>query len=101
TPVFAYSAAATNDGMFAVLGRFAVLPMTLFAGALFPVDLMPAPARALAYVSPLWHAVELTRAATLGTGTASGVPAHVGCLGVWAVAGSLLARRLFIRRLVD
>jgi lipooligosaccharide transport system permease protein len=99
TPVFAYSAAISNDGLFAVLLRFGVIPMTLFAGVFFPVDQMPWAARWLAYVSPLWHGVELCRAATLGTGT--NVPVHVGCLLAWSAGGYALARRLFIRRLTD
>jgi lipooligosaccharide transport system permease protein len=40
-PVFAYSASIGNDGLFAVLFRFAVIPMTLFAGVFFPVGSLP------------------------------------------------------------
>jgi lipooligosaccharide transport system permease protein len=100
-PVFAYSATIRTEGLFAVLFRFAIVPMTLFAGVFFPVGSLPLAARLLAYVSPLWHGVELTRAATLGTSTAWGVWAHVGCLLAWGVAGCLLARYRFTRRLVD
>lgn len=100
-PVFAYSASIRTDGLFAVLFRFAVIPMTLFAGVFFPVDKLPLWARTLAYVSPLWHGVELTRAATLGTATAWGAWAHVGYLGAWSVAGYLLATRRFRRRLAQ
>jgi lipooligosaccharide transport system permease protein len=101
TPCFAFSASVRQDGMFAVLFRFAVVPMTLFAGVFFPVSSMPLAARVLAYVSPLWHAVELVRAATLGTATAWGVPAHVGVLAGWAVLGYLLALRRFTRKLAS
>jgi lipooligosaccharide transport system permease protein len=100
-PCFAFSASVGQDGMFAVLFRFAVVPMTLFAGVFFPVSSMPAAARVLAYVSPLWHAVELTRAASLGTSTAWGVPAHLGVLVGWAVLGYLLALRRFTRKLAS
>jgi lipooligosaccharide transport system permease protein len=100
-PIFAYAATISTDGMFAVLFRFAVVPMTLFAGVFFPVDSLPLAARVLAYVSPLWHGVELTRAATLGTPTAWGGWAHVGFLVVWSVAGYLLAVHRFSRRLAD
>jgi lipooligosaccharide transport system permease protein len=100
-PVFAYSATIKTDGMFAVLFRFAVIPMTLFAGVFFPVDSLPLAARVLAYASPLWHGVELTRAATLGTPTAWGVWAHVGYLVAWSVAGYLLATYRFTRRLAE
>ena len=65
-PVLAYAASIKSDNMFALLFRFGVIPMTLFAGVFFPVEAMPTVARWLAYVSPLWHGVELCRAATLG-----------------------------------
>jgi lipooligosaccharide transport system permease protein len=101
TPVFAYSATIKSDGLFAVLFRFAVVPMTLFAGVFFPIDTMPTAGRVLAYVSPLWHGVELTRAATLGTATAWGVWAHVGYLALWGIVGYLLTVRCFRRRLAE
>jgi lipooligosaccharide transport system permease protein len=100
-PVFAYSATIRTESMFPVLLRFAVVPMTLFAGVFFPVDSLPLAARALAYMSPLWHGVELVRAATLGTATAWGVWAHLGYLVVWSVAGLLLAAYRFSRRLAE
>ncbi|MBT8223899.1 MAG: ABC transporter permease [Dactylosporangium sp.] len=99
--VFAYSAVISTEGLFAVLFRFVMVPMSLFAGVFFPVDAMPAPARVLAYLSPLWHGVELCRAATLATSTAWGVPVHAGYLLLWSVAGFLIARRVFVRKLTD
>jgi lipooligosaccharide transport system permease protein len=98
-PIFAYSASISSDTLFAVLFRFVIIPMTLFAGVFFPVGSMPAPARVLAYVSPLWHGVELARAATLGVAPAWGVWVHVGVLLLWGTAGCLLAVRQFRRRL--
>jgi lipooligosaccharide transport system permease protein len=101
TPVLAYSATIKHDAMFAILFRFLVIPATLFAAVFFPVEQLPAAARWLAYLSPLWHGVELTRAATLGTPTALGWMWHVVFLAAWAVVGSLIARRQFNRRLTD
>jgi lipooligosaccharide transport system permease protein len=100
-PAFAYAASISNDGMFAVLLRFAVVPMTLFAGVFFPVDTLPLAPRLLAYVSPLWHGVELCRAATLGMDTAWGAGIHVAYLAVWAAGGLWLAWWRFTKRLVD
>src|SRR4029453_2867950 len=40
-PVMAYAASIKSDNMFALLYRFAVIPMTLFAGVFFPVAQMP------------------------------------------------------------
>ena len=99
--VLAYSASIKSDNMFALLYRFAVIPMTLFAGVFFPVANMPTLARWIAYVSPLWHGVELCRSATLGLPSALPVVAHVGYLGLWAVAGYALACSRFAKRLRD
>jgi lipooligosaccharide transport system permease protein len=100
-PVLAYSASISSDNMFAILFRFAVIPMTLFAGVFFPVDEMPLLARWLAYVSPLWHGVELCRSATLGLASALPAVWHVAYLALWAVIGYGLACRRFEKKLTD
>jgi lipooligosaccharide transport system permease protein len=100
-PIFAYSASISNDNLFALLYRFGVIPMTLFAGVFFPVDSLPLAARLLAYVSPLWHGTELCRAATMGTPTAWGSGAHIGYLLLWIAVGYPLAVARFSRRLTD
>lgn len=100
-PVLAYSASIRRDGWFALLFRFGVIPMTLFAGVFFPVEQLPLAARWVAYVSPLWHGVELSRAATLGLPTAIGWLGHAAYLVLWAGAGYLLAVHRFTRRLTD
>jgi lipooligosaccharide transport system permease protein len=100
-PTFAYAAWISNDGMFAVLLRFAVIPMTLFAGVFFPVDSLPLVPRWLAYASPLWHGVELGRASTLGVETAWGWATHAGYLVAWCVVGYWLALFRFNRKLSD
>jgi len=100
-PVFAFAASIGNDGMFAVLLRFGVIPMTLFAGVFFPVDTLPLLPRWLAYASPLWHGVELGRASTLGVDTAWGWGTHVAYLVAWCVAGYWLALFRFNRKLSD
>jgi lipooligosaccharide transport system permease protein len=100
TPVFAYSSWVSSDNYLSLLFRFAVIPMSLFAGVFFPVESLPVGLRWLAYVSPLWHGVDLCRAATLGTAPDWSAPGHLLYLGAWAVGGWLLARLRFRRRLV-
>jgi Nod factor-specific ABC transporter NodJ protein len=100
-PTCAFAAGIDSDAYFPLLFRFVLIPSTLFAGVFFPVGQLPAVARALAYASPLWHAVELNRAATLGGAPPWPVWAHVGYLLVWAVAGLVWARYAFRRRLWD
>lgn len=99
TPMFAYSSTIRSDSYLALIFRFAVIPMTLFAGVFFPVESLPGPLRWLAYVSPLWHGVDLCRAATLGVAPAWSVTGHVLYLAAWAVAGWFLAYARFRRRL--
>jgi ABC-type polysaccharide/polyol phosphate export permease len=98
-PTTAFSASIDNDGYLQLLFRFAVVPATLFSGVFFPVEAMPAVLRPLAYVSPIWHGVELNRAAILGTPLAWPAAAHVAALLVWTAAGFTLAHRAYRRRL--
>ena len=49
---------------------------------------------------PLWHGVDLTRAATLGAPPDWSLTGHVLYLAVWAAGGAMLAARQFSRRLV-
>jgi lipooligosaccharide transport system permease protein len=100
TPSFAYSASVSSDNWLVMLFRFGVIPMTLFAGVFFPVESLPTGLRWLAYASPLWHGVDLCRAATLGVAPSWSVPGHLLYLAAWALVGALLAHRAFRRRLV-
>ncbi|SCG73426.1 lipooligosaccharide transport system permease protein [Micromonospora siamensis] len=99
-PTFGYASAVSSDTYLALLFRFAVIPMSLFAGVFFPVESLPTVLRWFAYATPLWHGVDLCRAATLGVAPAWSVTGHLLYLAVWAVAGWLLALRGFRRRLV-
>jgi lipooligosaccharide transport system permease protein len=99
-PTFAYSATIRSDSYLAILGRLGVIPMALFSGVFFPVGQLPVALRWIAYVLPLWHGVDLNRAATLGVPTAWPVAAHLLYLAAWAAAGWWLAVRAFTRRLV-
>jgi lipooligosaccharide transport system permease protein len=102
-PVFAF--AATVEGStnyFAFLQRFIVIPMSLFAGVYYPVSSLPIGVQPLAWISPLWHGVEICRAATHADhGSAWALLGHIAYLLVWAVVGLWLALRQFRRRLSD
>jgi len=75
-----------------------VFPLFLFSGTFFPVSLLPDWARWLVVFSPLWHAVELCRAATTGHGSWADV-GHVAALGACLLAGAWWGHRTFTRRL--
>ncbi|MFC4534874.1 ABC transporter permease [Sphaerisporangium dianthi] len=100
-PTMAFAAGVDNDGYFALVFRFVMIPASLFSGVFFPVEQMPALARPLAYLSPLWHGVELNRSATLGTAPSWPVAAHVAYLLAFAAAGTLWAFHAFRKRLQD
>jgi lipooligosaccharide transport system permease protein len=104
-PVTAFAATIENDSYFSLLFRFGLIPATLFSGVFFPVTQLPALFRPLAYLSPLWHGVVLSRSATLGE-----IPAgeswwtmllHAAYLVLWGVVGVWLAVWRFGKRLQD
>ena len=78
--------------------RLAVFPLFLFSGTFFPVSLLPDWSQWLVVLSPLWHAVELCRAATTGNGSWVDL-AHVAVLCACIAAGARWGHRTFTRRL--
>jgi len=104
-PVTAFAASIENDSYFSLLFRFGLIPATLFSGVFFPVTQLPELFRPLAYLSPLWHGVVLSRAATLGElppgETWLAMLGHVGYLVLWGVVGLALAVWRFGKRLQD
>lgn len=97
-PISAWTASVDRETLFFGLQRFVVTPMYLFAGAMFPISQLPRPFRAVAYVTPLYHGVALSRGFALGT-IDSAAFVHVAVLCVFVVAGYLWARRTYPRRL--
>jgi lipooligosaccharide transport system permease protein len=95
----AYSAVLENDYGFAVLMRFIVVPLFLFGGVFYPVTQLPLVLEQLAYLTPLWHGVALSRELALGTATVGSVLVHVAYLTVWIVVGFAFAVRNYQRRL--
>lgn len=98
-PVAAFAATTQNDAGFAALFRFVVTPLFLFGGVFFPVEQLPPVLEQLAYGTPLWHGVALSRGLALGTSTAGGVLLHVAYLSAWIAVGVWLAARAYRRRL--
>jgi lipooligosaccharide transport system permease protein len=66
-PIMAYVATLEQDtGQIAMLMRFVLLPMTLFSGTFFPLANMPVFLQWIGWISPLWHATELSRVFSYG-----------------------------------
>lgn len=98
-PLTAFSASRETDQTFPLVMRLMVMPMFLFSGTFFPLDQLPAGLRPLAWVTPLWHAVELTRGATTGSLGVAGGLGHAAFLVACVVAGAWWGARIFTRRL--
>ncbi len=98
-PVAAFAITRRIEMSIAAFYRFVVLPMSLFSGAFFPVSQLPVGVEQAAYMTPLWHGVDLCRDLALGEAAVASSLGHVAYLTLWLVGGYLLALRLYSRRL--
>ena len=98
-PMAAWTATRDSEASFPAILRFGLIPMFLFAGAFYPVDQLPAWLRPVAYVTPLYHGVELCRDAVLDRLGAGRATMHIGVLLGFIVVAWLMARRTFTNRL--
>lgn len=67
TPIAAYAATRTTMNSFNYIFRFLITPLFLFSGTFFPIESLPSFLQPIAWLSPLWHGVELCRMLMLGT----------------------------------
>ena len=78
------------------------MPLFLFSGTFFPVDQLPDWLQPLCWLSPLWHGVELCRAATTGSvDWVAAVGARRGAGRRVVVAGWHWGTRTFTRKLTQ
>lgn len=98
-PVSAYAAWLNDDHGLSNLFRFGIVPMFLFSGTFFSITQLPGWMQPIAYLVPLWHGVELTRAAALGFATTFPPIIHVAYLLAWVAGGTFVAFRTFRRKL--
>ena len=101
-PLSAFAATRETDHSFPLVMRFLALPMFLFSATFFPLSQLPAALRPLAWLSPLWHGVELCRDATTGTlgpGGIAGAVAHLLVLLTYLGLGCWWGVRTFRDRL--
>ena len=98
-PVVAYAAVVENDAGFAMLMRFVITPLFLFGGVFYPVQQLPLLLQQLAYLTPLWHGVALSRGLALGTVSAGAALGHALYLCAWIAGGTWVAARNYQRRL--
>jgi lipooligosaccharide transport system permease protein len=98
-PVSAIAVAAERDP-FNPLFRFGIIPMFLFSGTFFPVTQLPHGLREIAYATPLWNAVDLTRHLTFGNVHAERALLHVAYLALWIAVGVAITYRAHRRKLI-
>lgn len=98
--VTAYTARLKNETGLASMFRFAIVPMFLFSGTFFPIEQLPSFMQPLAYVTPLWHGVELCRGFALGIDFTVHPLVSIAYLVGWMVVGAILAIRILRRRLI-
>ena len=101
-PLAAFSATQKNPNKFSAIFRFGITPLFLFSGTFFPISSLPSQFQALAWLTPLYHGVALTRGLSLGTIGADPAAAaiHVLYLGVLTGVGAWLLVRTVTARLI-
>jgi lipooligosaccharide transport system permease protein len=99
-PIAAYSATQRDANGFNALFRFGVIPLFLFSGTFFPIEQLPGILQPVAYVTPLWHGVDLCRSLALGTAEPLLALVHVAYLGTMTALGVAAAFVAFQRGLV-
>jgi lipooligosaccharide transport system permease protein len=102
--VTAYTVTRENEISLSTLFRFGIIPLFLFSGTFFPISQLPQPLQVVAYLTPLFHGVELVRKIALpgaGSSIVTSLPVwvHVAYLTVMAVTGIVLASIWLGRRL--
>ncbi len=101
-PIAAFAATQRTINKFNSIFRFGITPLFLLSGTFFPIATLPAVIQPIAWLSPLWHGVSLSRALAYGTIVDEPLMAlaHVAVLVGLVVAGTLWAARTFEARLV-
>ena len=85
---------------FSMIFRFVIMPLYLFSGTFFPIERLPQVLQVLAWATPLYNGVALTRDLTLAVAEPIPSLAHAGILFLYVAVGLLLARRGLRERLV-
>jgi lipooligosaccharide transport system permease protein len=100
-PITAYAATQKTMQTFSYLFRFGITPLFLFSGTFFPIEQLPVFIRPLAWVTPLYHGVALTRSLALGVAFDDPASAviHLAVLVAFTGAGVVLTLVAFRRRL--
>jgi lipooligosaccharide transport system permease protein len=99
-PITAWVATLEEETGISSLFRFGIVPLFLFSGTFFPITQLPTWLQPLAFITPLWHGVELAR----GAAAVPGSPhfpwwVHTAVLSGFVVVGAVLSVRNLGRRM--
>jgi lipooligosaccharide transport system permease protein len=99
--IMPYTASIEEDkGQMAMIQRFGILPMFLFSGTFFPLDVLPIYLQWIGWISPLWHGTELGRVVSYGAVEPIWLTvAHILYLLALSIVGWRLTQRVVTRRL--
>lgn len=97
--MMAYAATLKNSANFSIVFRFIMTPLFLFSGVFFPIARLPHALQVVAWFTPLFHGVELTRGLTLHTIHSPVWIVHVAYLLLMLAVGTGFSFRTFRRRL--
>jgi lipooligosaccharide transport system permease protein len=98
-PIAAWTSTRTTGDSFTAIFRFGVMPMFLFSGAFYPIKQLPDWLEPVAWLTPLWHGVELCRGMVLGGLPGAETVGHVAALMAYVVIGWTVCTITFRRRL--
>jgi lipooligosaccharide transport system permease protein len=101
-PIAAFAATQKTPNTFATIFRFGITPLFLFSGTFFPISSLPPLLQSIAWLTPLYHGVSLTRGLSLGTAVDDPVAMVVDViyLGTLTIVGAYLTIRSLQRRMV-
>jgi lipooligosaccharide transport system permease protein len=100
-PMAAWTATQKDEQSFSIIFRFIITPLFLFSGTFFPIEQLPEAVRSVAWLTPLFHGVALTRSLAIGHDLDPLTLAiHALVLVALAGIGTAIAFRTFRNRLV-
>jgi lipooligosaccharide transport system permease protein len=97
--LIAFTATQRNDVGFSAVFRFIINPLFLFSGTFFPLSQLPDQVEWVAWLTPLYHGVELTRGLVLDRLDPLAAPLHLAYLVAMFGIGFWLADRNLTRRM--
>jgi lipooligosaccharide transport system permease protein len=95
----AVSSGADSDQWLVAIFRFVLVPLFLFSGTFFPIEQLPEWIQPLAWLTPLWHGVELSRSLATGNVDPLLAAVNVAYLVAFTFVGAAFAVRACEQRL--